>query len=106
MICLGLSALDQVWRVDGLFAGGSEKIRSLEYATVGGGMAANAAVAVARLGGIAAFWGRGGDDAAGHEMRTALRCRRHRRQRNSDCFRTVVRRSPASSSIGPANGRS
>ena len=26
-------------------------------------MAANAAVAVARLGGAAAFWGRGGDDA-------------------------------------------
>ena len=72
VICLGLSALDQVWRVEGLFAGGSEKIRSLEYTTVGGGMAANAAVAVARLGGAIAFWGRGGDDAAGHEMRTRL----------------------------------
>ena len=35
-------------------------------------MAANAAVTVARLGGIVAFWGRGGDDAAGREMRTAL----------------------------------
>jgi sulfofructose kinase len=72
VICLGLSALDQVWRVEGLFAGGSEKIRSPEYTTVGGGMAANAAVATARLGGATAFWGRGGDDAAGHEMRDAL----------------------------------
>jgi sulfofructose kinase len=72
VICLGLSALDQVWRVEGLFAGGSEKIRSLEYTTVGGGMAANAAVTAARLGGATAFWGRGGDDAAGHEMRGAL----------------------------------
>jgi sulfofructose kinase len=72
VICLGLSALDQVWRVEGLFGGGSEKIRSLEYTTVGGGMAANAAVAAARLGGATAFWGRGGDDAAGHEMRRAL----------------------------------
>ena len=51
VICLGLSALDQVWRVERLFAGESEKIRSLDYTTLGGGMAANAAVAVARLGG-------------------------------------------------------
>jgi len=72
LICLGLSALDQVWRVEGLFAGGSEKIRSFDHTTVGGGMAANAAVAASRLGGATAFWGRGGEDAAGHEMRTAL----------------------------------
>jgi sulfofructose kinase len=72
VICLGLSALDQIWRVPEFFSGGGQKIRSLEYDTAGGGMAATAAVAIARLGGIAAFWGRGGDDAAGHEMRKAL----------------------------------
>lgn len=72
IICLGLSALDQIWQVEKPFAGGSEKIRAREYATTGGGMAANAAVAVARLGGRPAFWGRAGDDAAGHEMREAL----------------------------------
>jgi sulfofructose kinase len=72
LVCLGLSALDQVWRVEALFAGGSEKIRSFEYSTVGGGMAANAAVAAARLGAATAFWGRGGEDAAGQEMRDAL----------------------------------
>jgi sulfofructose kinase len=72
VICLGLSALDQIWRVPEFFSGGGQKIRSLEYATAGGGMAATAAVAVARFGGIAAFWGRGGDDAAGHEMRRTL----------------------------------
>lgn len=72
VICLGLSALDQIWRVPEFFSGGGQKIRSLEYGTAGGGMAATASVAVARLGGIAAFWGRGGDDAAGHEMRRAL----------------------------------
>jgi sulfofructose kinase len=72
LVCLGLSALDQVWRVDGLFAGGSEKIRSFEYSTIGGGMAANAAVAAVRLGAATAFWGRGGEDAAGQEMRDAL----------------------------------
>jgi sulfofructose kinase len=72
VICLGLSALDQVWRVERPFAGGSEKIRASEQATIGGGMAANASVAVARLGGRASFWGRGGDDAAGHQMRESL----------------------------------
>ncbi len=72
VICLGLSALDQIWRVPAFFSGGSQKIRSLEYATMGGGMAATAAVTVARLGGRAAFWGRGGEDAAGLEMRQAL----------------------------------
>lgn len=72
IICLGLSALDQVWRVDRLFAGDSEKIRSFDYSAVGGGMAANGAVAAARLGAATSFWGRGGDDAAGHEMRDAL----------------------------------
>lgn len=72
VICLGLSALDQVWRVPTFFSGGSQKIRAPQYATMGGGMAATAAVTVARLGGIAAFWGRGGDDAAGREMSKAL----------------------------------
>jgi sulfofructose kinase len=72
VICLGLSALDQIWRVDRFFSGESEKIKSADHATLGGGMAANAAVAIARLGGTAAFWGRAGDDAAGHEMRSSL----------------------------------
>jgi sulfofructose kinase len=72
VICLGLSALDQIWRVPMFFSSGSQKIRGTEYATIGGGMAATAAVTVARLGGMAAFWGRGGDDAAGREMSKAL----------------------------------
>ena len=38
VICLGLSALDQIWRVPALFSGGSQKIRSAEYETMGGGM--------------------------------------------------------------------
>lgn len=72
VICLGLSALDQVWRVDRPFAGGSEKIKATGYGTLGGGMAANAAVAVAKLGASVAFWGRAGNDAAGHEMKSAF----------------------------------
>jgi sulfofructose kinase len=72
VLCLGLSALDQVWRVDRPFAGGSEKIKAVEYGTLGGGMAANASVAVAKLGASVAFWGRAGNDAAGHEMKSAF----------------------------------
>jgi sulfofructose kinase len=72
VICLGLSALDQVWRVDRPFAGGSEKIKAVAYGTLGGGMAANASVAVAKLGASVAFWGRAGNDAAGHEMKSAF----------------------------------
>lgn len=72
VICLGLSALDQVWRVDRLFAGESEKIKAAGYGTLGGGMAANASVAVARLGASVAFWGRAGNDAAGQEMKSAF----------------------------------
>ncbi|PJG56307.1 sugar kinase [Bradyrhizobium forestalis] len=72
VICLGLSALDQVWRVDRLFAGRSEKIKATGYGTLGGGMAANASVAIARLGASVAFWGRAGNDAAGHEMKSAF----------------------------------
>ncbi len=72
IICLGLSALDQIWQVEQPFAGCSEKIKAIEFTTAGGGMAANAAVTVARLGGAAAFWGRAGDDGPGHQMRAAL----------------------------------
>ncbi len=35
-------------------------------------MAANAAVSIARLGGIVDFWGRAGDDSAGHAMREMM----------------------------------
>jgi sulfofructose kinase len=72
VICLGLSALDRIWRVQAPFSGGSEKIRAGEHLTEPGGMAANAAVAVARLGGRASFWGRGGDDDAGRVMSEAF----------------------------------
>ncbi|WJH37731.1 sugar kinase (plasmid) [Aliirhizobium terrae] len=72
VICLGLSALDRIWRVQVPFSGGSEKIRAGEHLTEPGGMAANAAVAVARLGGKVFFWGRAGKDDAGRAMADAF----------------------------------
>jgi sulfofructose kinase len=76
VICLGLSALDRIWRVQTPFSGGSEKIRAGEHLTEPGGMAANAAVAIARLGGAVAFWGRAGKDDAGRVMADAFAAER------------------------------
>ena len=72
VICLGLSALDEIWCVETLFDLGAQKIRAADHRQVGGGIAATAAVAVARLGGFAVFWGRAGDDPAGRLMRERL----------------------------------
>ncbi|MBO0904719.1 PfkB family carbohydrate kinase [Jiella sonneratiae] len=72
VICLGLSAFDYIWQVERLPEGRSDKVRAPEFMTKGGGMAATAAVAVARLGGKAHFWGRAGEDREGAAMRDEL----------------------------------
>jgi sulfofructose kinase len=72
VICLGHTAFDQIFQMEALFTGGSQKLRSTHYHTVGGGMAATASVAVAKLGGRATFWGRAGADPAGEAMRSEL----------------------------------
>jgi sulfofructose kinase len=71
VICLGLSAFDVAWSVESL-PRGAGKTRALDLREGGGGMAANAAVAAARLGADVAFWGRAGDDRAGMAMRDEL----------------------------------
>jgi sulfofructose kinase len=71
IICLGITTLDRVWPIATLPAT-SGKYRATGYLEVGGGMAANAAVAVARLGGAASYWGRAGDDSVGHTMKKEM----------------------------------
>ena len=71
VICLGHTTLDFVWAVDALPHGGG-KTRAMSFACRGGGMAATAAVAAARLGAFAQFWGRAGVDAEGAAMRAEL----------------------------------
>lgn len=71
VICLGLSALDHIWTLPDLPTGPG-KLRAAGFVWAGGGMAATAAVAVARLGGRAAFWGRAGEDVAGRVMQDEL----------------------------------
>jgi len=71
IICLGVSAFDLIWRVAQLPVGGV-KVRAHSLSESGGGMAATAAVAAARLGARVAYWGRAGNDHAGCAMRAQL----------------------------------
>jgi sulfofructose kinase len=71
VICVGHSALDRVFTVDA-WPQTSAKVRAKTLVEVGGGMAANAAVAVARLGGEAHFWGPVGEDSVADVMRAQL----------------------------------
>jgi sugar/nucleoside kinase (ribokinase family) len=61
ILCAGIVVLDEVFRVEHTPARDS-KVDASDYIVVGGGCAANAAVAIARLGGRASFAGPLGDD--------------------------------------------
>ena len=67
IICLGKSTLDFIWPIESLPGKGGKYIAG-NFIQLGGGMAATAAVAVARLGRRVAFYGRAGNDPAGHAM--------------------------------------
>jgi sulfofructose kinase len=71
IICLGHAALDRIYRIDA-FPPTPRKVLARGFEEVGGGMAANAAVAAARLGARVAFCGRIGDDLAGQAIRAEL----------------------------------
>ena len=75
VICVGHSALDRVFTVDA-WPQASAKVRANSLVEVGGGMAANAAVAVARLGGEAHFWGPVGADSVAEVMSAQLEAAR------------------------------
>ncbi len=68
VICVGGSAtIDHIFLVDEVRLP-SAKIAANDFAETGGGMGANAAVAVQRLGGQAIYWGRVGDDETGAQV--------------------------------------
>ncbi len=71
IICVGHAAIDRIYRIDH-FPDRPTKIRALEHLEAGGGMAANAAAAVARLGGVVELWSRVGDDDNGVKIRRSL----------------------------------
>jgi sulfofructose kinase len=71
IICVGHAAIDRIYRID-KFPNRPTKIRALEHIEAGGGMAANAATAIARLGGTVELWSRVGDDDNGVKIRRHL----------------------------------
>jgi sulfofructose kinase len=71
LICVGHSALDRVFTVEA-WPQASAKVAAKAFIEVGGGMAANASVAVARLGGEAHFWGPAGEDSVAEVMSAQL----------------------------------
>lgn len=75
LITVGHAALDRIYRID-TFPPEPTKVRALEAIEVGGGMAANAAVAAARLGAEVEVWSRTGDDNAGVTIRAGLKAER------------------------------
>ncbi len=72
IICVGHAALDYVYRIEA-FPPEPTKVRSLEHLESGGGMAANAAATIARLGGQVELWSRTGGDSAGERIHKFLR---------------------------------
>jgi sulfofructose kinase len=75
IVCAGIAVLDHVYRMERFPTPGS-KTRAREFLIVGGGCAANAAVAIARLGGrarlAAPLGGPAGYDAAGDAIIAGL----------------------------------
>lgn len=67
ILFLGMSAQDAIYRVPAIPTTPT-KVIATGFTERGGGMAANASVAVARLGGAAHYWGRLGDDAIGDRI--------------------------------------
>jgi sulfofructose kinase len=75
IICVGHAALDRIYRIDS-FPPEPTKVRALEHVESGGGMAANAAATIAKLGGRAELWSRVGEDDAGVRIRFGLKAAR------------------------------
>ena len=71
IICVGHAAIDRIYRIE-KFPERPTKMRALEHIETGGGMASNAAAAIARLGGSVELWSRVGDDDNGVKIRRYL----------------------------------
>jgi sugar/nucleoside kinase (ribokinase family) len=56
ILCTGIAVVDEIFRVDEFPVSGG-KVQATDFVAVGGGCAANAAIAIARLGGAASFAG-------------------------------------------------
>lgn len=88
--CVGITVMDRIYYVEGLPTEGGKYVAN-NYREVGGGPAATAAVAAAKLGAEVDFIGRVGDDDIGHSLLQELEslgvntryCRRYPNARSS-----------------------
>ena len=71
VLCVGLATLDTIHRVP-RYPGADDRVVATETVVAGGGPAATAAVALARLGVAVAFAGAVGDDEAGQHVLSGL----------------------------------
>jgi sulfofructose kinase len=71
VVCLGSVVMDHTFHVDDVVQPPS-KNRARSYTLGAGGLAANASIAVARMGGNCIFWGRVGDDLNGRPLLETL----------------------------------
>jgi sulfofructose kinase len=71
ILCAGIIVLDEVFQVES-FPPPDGKVQAKRFFVVNGGCAANAAVAIARLGGRAALGGPPGEDSNGDRVLAAL----------------------------------
>jgi sugar/nucleoside kinase (ribokinase family) len=71
VVCVGLATLDSIFALP-RHPGANDRVVATELAVAGGGPAATAAVALARLGVEVAFAGAVGDDATGAAIRDGL----------------------------------
>lgn len=71
IVVVGHTALDRVYRIDA-FPGKPTKVAARDHREEGGGSAANAAAAIAMLGGEVRLWSRVGDDEPGAKARRLL----------------------------------
>jgi sulfofructose kinase len=92
ILCTGIAVLDEVFRVSAFPMPGT-KVQASEFITIGGGNAANAAVAIARLGGKASFAAPLGVDAAGDRLIEILQ---HEGVECAGCVRVPGARTPVS----------
>lgn len=100
ILCVGIATLDQLFRIEAMPAR-AEKYRAHDLVVTTGGTAANAAVAIARLGGKVSFLGALGDDRLGDDIVAGLEAE------GIDCAglrRVAGRRSPLSAILVDAAG--
>lgn len=71
IVCVGITVLDRIWYLDDLPKEGGKYVAS-DYTEIGGGPAATAAVAAAKLGASVDFIGRVGDDETGRRLLAEL----------------------------------